>query len=274
MPPSKVARVLCAWQVGRGNYTIARHKFFAGDSGRPLRRLAVWRKRMRKKVSCPATIANLETAKGSCREPGLFFAAVKSNYETCETFSKARRRKSFLPKGCPVAGAPINLGNKWDYAPAPEDSKNYVIAPRHELFIDGKFVAPSSGKYFDSINPATEEKLTEIARGECAGRGPRGESRPPRLRKSLEQDARARARQISLSHRAHHPGKVARTGGARNDGRRQDHQGKPRRGSAAGGRAFLLSRRLGGQVEIRLPRAKLRSRSASRARSSRGIFRC
>src|SRR5262249_39837251 len=47
--------------------------------------------------------------------------------------------------------------------PAPEDHKAYPIAPRHELFIGGKLVAPHSGKYFDSINPATEEKLTEIA---------------------------------------------------------------------------------------------------------------
>jgi aldehyde dehydrogenase (NAD+) len=31
------------------------------------------------------------------------------------------------------------------------------------LFINGKFVKPHSGKYFPSINPATEEKLTEIA---------------------------------------------------------------------------------------------------------------
>src|ERR1035437_7301891 len=60
----------------------------------------------------------------------------------------------------------LNLGNKWDFAPAPEDSKAYVIAPRHELFINGKFVAPHSGKYFDSINPATEDKLTEIALGD------------------------------------------------------------------------------------------------------------
>jgi acyl-CoA reductase-like NAD-dependent aldehyde dehydrogenase len=32
-----------------------------------------------------------------------------------------------------------------------------------QLFTRGKFVAPRSGKYFDSINPATEEKLAEIA---------------------------------------------------------------------------------------------------------------
>lgn len=68
----------------------------------------------------------------------------------------------------PPAVVPLNerrltFGDKWDYAPAPEDSKNYAIAPKHELFINGKFVTPTSGKYFDSINPATEEKLTEIA---------------------------------------------------------------------------------------------------------------
>jgi aldehyde dehydrogenase (NAD+) len=61
----------------------------------------------------------------------------------------------------------LTFGDKWDYAPAPEESKHYVIAPRHELFIGGKFVPPHSGQYFDSINPATEEKLTEIARADA-----------------------------------------------------------------------------------------------------------
>jgi aldehyde dehydrogenase (NAD+) len=69
-------------------------------------------------------------------------------------------------KPVPLNARRLNFGDKWDYTPAPEDSKAYSIAPRHELFIDGKFVAPQTGKYFDSINPATEGKLTEIA---CAG---------------------------------------------------------------------------------------------------------
>jgi len=68
----------------------------------------------------------------------------------------------------PLKERRLNFGGKWDYAPAPEDSKNYVIAPRHELFINGKFVAPRSKKYFDSLNPATEQKLTEIAAGNAA----------------------------------------------------------------------------------------------------------
>jgi aldehyde dehydrogenase (NAD+) len=56
----------------------------------------------------------------------------------------------------------LNFGDKWDYAPAPE-TVPVKIQPRYELFINGKFTAPSSGKYFESINPATEQKLTDIA---------------------------------------------------------------------------------------------------------------
>ncbi|GDY22692.1 betaine-aldehyde dehydrogenase [Verrucomicrobiota bacterium] len=67
------------------------------------------------------------------------------------------------PRPVPASKRRLNFGTKWDYAPAPEDHKGYPIAPRHELFIGGRFVAPHSGKYFDSLNPATEEKLTEIA---------------------------------------------------------------------------------------------------------------
>ncbi len=66
-------------------------------------------------------------------------------------------------KPVPLNQRKLNFGDKWNYAPAPEDNKHIKIAPRHELFIDGKFVEPSTGKYFDSVNPATEEKLTEIA---------------------------------------------------------------------------------------------------------------
>ena len=44
----------------------------------------------------------------------------------------------------PLKERRLTFGSKWDYAPAPEDAKNYVIASRHELFINGKFVAPTS----------------------------------------------------------------------------------------------------------------------------------
>src|SRR6266699_3602827 len=63
----------------------------------------------------------------------------------------------------PLKDRGLRFGDKWEYAPAPETSDYLRIAPRHELFINGKFVAPHSGQHFDSVNPATEEKLSEIA---------------------------------------------------------------------------------------------------------------
>jgi aldehyde dehydrogenase (NAD+) len=66
------------------------------------------------------------------------------------------------PDVVPLKQRRLHFGGRWEYAPAPE-TVPVKIEPRHELFIDGKFVAPRSGKYFDSVNPATEEKLCEIA---------------------------------------------------------------------------------------------------------------
>lgn len=48
-------------------------------------------------------------------------------------------------------------------APAPESKSAAKIDPQYELFINGKFEKPQSKKYFASINPATEEKLSSIA---------------------------------------------------------------------------------------------------------------
>jgi aldehyde dehydrogenase (NAD+) len=62
----------------------------------------------------------------------------------------------------------LTFGDRWAYAPAPEQSDYITIKPRYQLFIDGKFRAPHSGRYFDSINPATEAKLAEIAEGDAA----------------------------------------------------------------------------------------------------------
>jgi aldehyde dehydrogenase (NAD+) len=53
------------------------------------------------------------------------------------------------------------FGDLWEYDPAPE-SADPKIKPRYELFIGGRFVEPRSGKYFDSINPATEKILSSI----------------------------------------------------------------------------------------------------------------
>ena len=60
------------------------------------------------------------------------------------------------------------FGDLWEYDPAPETA-DPKLKVRYDLFVGGKFVAPKSGKYFDSINPATEETLAQIAR-ELAGK--------------------------------------------------------------------------------------------------------
>lgn len=49
------------------------------------------------------------------------------------------------------------------YAPAPESRSAAKIKDQYELFINGKFEKPQSKKYFTTINPATEEKLTRVA---------------------------------------------------------------------------------------------------------------
>lgn len=57
----------------------------------------------------------------------------------------------------------VTDGIAWEYAPAPEARNIVKIQPRYGLFIDGEFVAPHSGRYFETINPATEETLAEVA---------------------------------------------------------------------------------------------------------------
>ena len=61
----------------------------------------------------------------------------------------------------------LSFGDKWNYAPAPETHDYIRLKPRYQHYINGKFVAPHSGRYFPSINPATEEKLAEIAEGDA-----------------------------------------------------------------------------------------------------------
>ena len=50
----------------------------------------------------------------------------------------------------------------FDYAPAPEATDHIKIGPRYELFIGGRMVEAHSKKRFPTINPATEERLSEV----------------------------------------------------------------------------------------------------------------
>ncbi len=59
----------------------------------------------------------------------------------------------------------LKLGKQsiWQYADAPESTSHIQIKKKYDLFIDGKWVKPESKKYFKTINPATEEVLSEVA---------------------------------------------------------------------------------------------------------------
>jgi aldehyde dehydrogenase (NAD+) len=51
----------------------------------------------------------------------------------------------------------------WEYAPAPEATDIVRIEDRYGLFIGGRFVEPKSGRWFPTINPATEQHLADVA---------------------------------------------------------------------------------------------------------------
>ncbi|MBC7885648.1 MAG: aldehyde dehydrogenase family protein [Saprospiraceae bacterium] len=57
-----------------------------------------------------------------------------------------------------------------EYGPAPESNKESVTfldshKRKFQLFINGKWVKPSSGDYFESINPSNKEKLALVSEG-------------------------------------------------------------------------------------------------------------
>ncbi len=62
-----------------------------------------------------------------------------------------------------ASGTALKFFEDWKYAPAPESKDHIHLKKQYGLFINGGFVQPLSKKYFDTINPATEEKIAEIA---------------------------------------------------------------------------------------------------------------
>ncbi len=53
----------------------------------------------------------------------------------------------------------------WDYSPSLESTSHIVLKEKYDLYIDGRWVKPHSGKYFATVNPADEQKLADIAYG-------------------------------------------------------------------------------------------------------------
>ena len=62
---------------------------------------------------------------------------------------------------------PASSAVVWEYAPSIESTDHVKVASRYNLFIGGKFVEPHSKKWFPSLNPATEEQLSEIAEADA-----------------------------------------------------------------------------------------------------------
>ena len=60
-----------------------------------------------------------------------------------------------------TASVPAPL--EWEYAPAPEARDIVELRERYGLFIGGDEVEPRSSEWFESISPATEEALFEVA---------------------------------------------------------------------------------------------------------------
>jgi aldehyde dehydrogenase (NAD+) len=53
--------------------------------------------------------------------------------------------------------------SKWTYSEAPESTDIVSVKDTYDLFIGGEWMAPESGDYFKTINPATEEVLAAIS---------------------------------------------------------------------------------------------------------------
>lgn len=57
----------------------------------------------------------------------------------------------------------LDFTSVWEYSPAPESTDHINLEKRYDLFINGEFVAPKSGKYFKTVNPANGKKLADVA---------------------------------------------------------------------------------------------------------------
>ena len=57
----------------------------------------------------------------------------------------------------------MNKKQSWAYSPAPESTGHITLKDQYDLFINGEFIPSTGGKYFDSINPATEGKIAKVA---------------------------------------------------------------------------------------------------------------
>ena len=62
------------------------------------------------------------------------------------------------------------FGDLWEYSPAPQGTDFVELDERYGHFIGGEFILPDDEEteYFETINPATEEPLAEVASADAA----------------------------------------------------------------------------------------------------------
>ena len=185
-------------------------------------------------------------------------AAAKTGYRCLPVGRLLFQRLSQAESPLDTQANPLAFNDGWQYAPAPESTDHIRIDKRYDLFIGGEFVAPSSGSWFETVNPANEKVLSRVALAGDADvdRAVKAARKAFRGWSSLKAGG---ARQIHLPHRAPAAGARARVRRDRNAGRRQADPRVARRRHPARGRALLLLRRLGRQARIRASRDAGRS---------------
>ena len=57
----------------------------------------------------------------------------------------------------------LNLNKTWNYAAATESTNHILLKEKYDLFINGEFIKSNSKKYFDTINPATDDVIAKIS---------------------------------------------------------------------------------------------------------------
>src|SRR5579859_8304278 len=68
-----------------------------------------------------------------------------------------------------MTNSPVpQIYDRMDYGPAPESASVALDwlkqhGPKMNVFINGRWVAPTGGEYLDSINPATAKPIAQIA---------------------------------------------------------------------------------------------------------------
>jgi aldehyde dehydrogenase (NAD+) len=85
--------------------------------------------------------------------------------DDAERGKAAARRATRSARG---AGTALTTERGWQYASAPESREIVSIEPEYGLFVGGEFAPAASGRAFETVNPATEEPLTQVALAEAA----------------------------------------------------------------------------------------------------------